>query len=89
MNDHFVENQPVVLTPAEILRLWAAKIEKNASEDFSGAFVILPPSGSPIAALFIDPEQDMGTFFALVKSKIDDAVEIVNEKQRNKQSGFR
>lgn len=88
MNDQFAENQPRILSPAEVLRLWADKIEKNAADDFSGAFVILPPSGPPISALFIDPEQDTGTFFAVVKSKLETAIDDVNDKQRAG-NGFR
>ena len=85
MNDQSVEAKP---TPAEILRGWADKIEKNAAEDFSGAFVVLPPAGDPIASMFIDPDQDINTFFALVKSKIDTAVDLLNDAQRNGRRGF-
>lgn len=80
MNDQSVE--PKVLTPAEILRLWADKIERNAEEDFAGAFVILPPTGDAIASLFIDPERDLSTFFTLIKTRIDTAVDELNDKQR-------
>ncbi len=88
MNDPSVDVALKALTPAEILRLWAEKIEKNASEDFSGVFVIIPPVGETISALFIDPEQDLGTFFAVVKSKLEAAIDDVNNKQRQN-NGFR
>jgi hypothetical protein len=84
MNDQFAEQQPKKPTPAEYLRAWADKIEKNAPEDFSGFFVVIPPVGDAISSLLIDQENDVNTFFAVVKSKIDDAVEALNTKQRQK-----
>ena len=79
-----------VLTPSQILRDWADKIEKNAESDFAGAFVVLPPGIDPITGLFIDPEKDINTFFAVVKSKLEAAIDALNEKQkRGQQNGFR
>jgi len=78
---------PKALTPAEVFRLWADKIEKNDADDFGGVFVIIPPSGEPISGLLIDQEQDLGTFFAVVKSKVESAVDAINDAQR-KQGRF-
>ena len=83
MNDQFAE--PVVKkSPAEFLRAWADKIDKNSPEDFSGFFVVIPPTGDAISSLLIDQENDVNTFFAVVKSKIDDAVDTLNTAQRQK-----
>ena len=79
---------PKILTPSENFRLWADKIEKNAADDFSGAFLIVPPNGEPISGLLIDAEKNMGTFFAVVKSKLEAAIDQINEAQR-RSTGFR
>lgn len=70
------------LTPAEIFRLWADKIEKNSPDDFAGAFVIITPSGDTISSLLIDKEKDPGNFFALVKTKIDSALDAITAAQK-------
>lgn len=73
MNDQLPENKSP--TPSEILRQWADKLEKNSPEDFSGVFVIVPPKGDPLSGLLLDKDADLGTFFALLQSKISDAIE--------------
>ena len=89
MNDQFVEGGNLnKQNPADIFRAWADRIEKNAPEDFSGAFLIIPPTGEPICGLLIDQAPDVNTFFAVTKSKIDAAVDVLNERQRQS-NGFR
>ena len=77
------------LTPSERFRDWADRIEKNAPSDFGGAFLIIPPKGDPISGLLVDQEQDLNTFFAVVKTKIDASVDALNEAQRRQANGFR
>lgn len=73
---------PEKMTPADSFRAWADKIEKNAPEDFAGAFIIIPPQSEPIASLMIGDNKELATFFAVVKSKIDEALVVINDKQR-------
>lgn len=79
---------PKKSTPSDLFRLWADKIDKNSPEDFCGAFLIIPPTGDPISSLLINGDKDVGTFIALVKSKIDDSISAINEAQKRNQ-GFR
>lgn len=74
--------------PSDLFRLWADKIDKNDQEDFSGAFMIIPPVGDPISSLLIDQDKDIGNFFALVKTKIEAAVDAINDQQK-KLPGYR
>lgn len=82
------DQTPKKLSPSEVFRLWADKIDKNSPEDFAGAFVIITPSGETISSLLIDKEKDVGNFFALVKTKIDSALDVINEQQKINR-GFR
>lgn len=58
----------------------AALIQLNQSDGFAGAFVIVPPSGEPIAGLLLDPGADPGVFFGMLKTKIDIAVQQAEEE---------
>jgi len=86
----FIEGLPAKkLTPSELFRAWADRIDKNAPEDFSGAFLIIPPSGEPICGLLIDQAPDINTFYALAQNKISAAIDVLNDQQlRAKRGGF-
>lgn len=48
----------------------ADRIERNLKEEFSGALLIVPPNGEPIAVLLTDPKPDMEAFWAMVSGKV-------------------
>jgi hypothetical protein len=82
----------VRFTNAELFRRMAARIDHNSdttgiSDQFGGAFVIVPPGGDPIMeSLVLDPKQDVAHFFMLLQTKISQALEEI--KQREARSHF-
>lgn len=70
---------------AELFRDFAAKIEKNDEKDFAGAFLIIPPSGDAISGMLVG-EADIGSFFGMVKSKFDIAINKIDEEEKKKNS---
>jgi hypothetical protein len=75
------------MKPSDLFRELADKIDRNPPEDFGGAFLVIPPTGDPITGLIVS-SNDLETFFGLVKTKLDVAVDRINEAQRM-QPGFR
>lgn len=73
---------------SDLLRQLADKIDKNAPEDFGGAFIVVPPSGDPISGMMIG-EQDVNTFWILVKTKLEAEVEKLNQLQKQQQNRMR
>lgn len=71
---------------ADFFRQLADKIDKNAEEDFSGAFMIVPPSGDPVQGIMLS-NSDLATFWSVVKSKVDIVLLEIDQTQRQKQFG--
>lgn len=62
----------------------AARIEKNDPAEFSGAMLIVPPTGEPVAVMITDPSKDVEGFLAHCTSKLQIAVaEVMQGKQGN------
>ena len=60
------------------------RIEKNVTDSFGGAFVVVPPTdgGDPIETLILDSKQDAAQFWMLLKTKCDIALGELDAKQR-------
>lgn len=70
----------------------ADRIKRNASEEFGGAMLIVPPTGDPIAVLFITPtpKEEEPLFWAQCKSKLDvTATERLERQNSNNPWGAR
>ena len=76
------------MSGSDLFRQLADKIDKNAPEDFGGAFIVVPPSGDPISGMMIG-EQDVNTFWILVKTKLEAEVEKLNQLQKQQQNRMR
>ena len=75
------EFKPLTAMPADRYREMAEKIERNKPEDFGGAFLIIPPDGDPISGILVG-SVDLLTFWSLIKSKLDLAVQAADDKQK-------
>jgi hypothetical protein len=64
-------------------RSMADRIDRNDSQEFSGAFVIMPPNGEPIEYLALNPKQDGAAFWGAVQAHVQRALAEIEEKQRN------
>jgi hypothetical protein len=65
----------------------ASKIERNGEEAFGGAIVIVPPSGEPSWSWVNEmTPADIGLFWAAVKTKVDNMIAQLDERQRNQQA---
>lgn len=74
---------------AEPFREMADRIERNKTEEFAGAILIVPPSGDPIAVMIADPTKDPESFWAMATSKIQIATqEFHANRQGGAQQGF-
>lgn len=64
-------------------RAMADLIEKNG-DSFGGAFLIFPPgSGDGVVdGVFLSTEEDANTFFLLLRTKLDVAMDAVSKKQQ-------
>jgi hypothetical protein len=68
--------------PANLFRMMASRIERNADEEFGGAVLIVPPSGAAaIEILLIDPRRDAASFWGAVQGKVAVAVAELQEQQ--------
>ncbi len=73
--------------PSDFFREIADKIDKNDVSDFAGAFILVPPASqfgvlSKIEGLIVGPN-DPASFWAMVKLKIDVAIQQLDDEQRN------
>jgi hypothetical protein len=71
-------------------RVMADRIEKNESEPFGGAALIIPPGeqGMVVEVLKLDPAPDAAIFWGEIKSKADEAVHDLQNAARG-QIAFR
>jgi hypothetical protein len=70
-------------------RQMADRIEKNESEPFGGAVLIMPPGdGMVVEMLNFDPTPDGALFWGAIRSKADEAVAELQQQARAQQ-GFR
>lgn len=70
---------------AEPFREMAARIERIFESEFSGAILIVPPTGETIAVVIADPKKDLDAFWAVANSKIEIGMA---EHKAQKSGGF-
>lgn len=58
------------LTPAQIFRALADRIERNDPTEFAGAYLIISPSGSVLSHTFIDPKGDESQFWGHINGAV-------------------
>ena len=81
-------------TPADLFREMAARIERNAPEEFAGAIMLVPPpsndgrNGAPVEILLIDPNQDPRHFWATAKSESEIAAGAFLAEQQIPMPGY-
>ena len=56
--------------PAQLFREMADRIDRNASAEFGGAILLVPPKGEPVAVLLVDPAQDIEHFWSTCEAKV-------------------
>ncbi len=66
----------------------ADRIQRNLQAEFSGAIVIVPPSGEPIAVLLTDPKPDMEAFWAMVSGKVQVATAEHFAEKNGQNNGY-
>ena len=60
---------------AERLRQMADRVERNTSEEFSGAFLIIPPGDSdPLDGLTISEKPNIPAFWAGLRGQVEIAI---------------
>lgn len=67
---------------AQPFETMAQKIALNVANGFGGACVLVAPEGVKIELLFLDPDADLAIFFSTIKSKIDQVLLELEEKQK-------
>ena len=89
MNQPLVESRESGTSPDEAFTKMAERIKHNADQPFGGAVVIYPPAGGgdPVEFLLLDGSADVVQFWATAKKRIENAVEDLDQKNRNPQ-GF-
>lgn len=70
---------------AQLFRDFADKIEKNAEKDFAGAFLVVPPASDAIAGILVG-EPDIASLLGMLKTKLDVAVNKIDEEQKKMQA---
>lgn len=65
-------------------RAMADAVERNAQGSFGGAFVVIPPEGGgePLETLILDNRQDIAQFWIFLKTKSENEIAAVDQKQR-------
>lgn len=75
------------MTISEKFREMADKVDKNSTEPFGGALVIVPPGDNPaIEMLILDSRQDVLHFWTQVKTVVDVAQNEYLTKAKNQQA---
>lgn len=72
---------------AEPFTKMAQRIEHNSDAKFGGAVVIVPPVGEQIELLMLDEAADAAQFWGTLKTRIQFALDKLEEQQRTAQ-GF-
>lgn len=70
-------------------REMAERIDRIKDGEFSGAVLIVPPTGDVIAVAIADPKQDLEAFWALVSGKVMIATAEQQESRRSSGAAFR
>ena len=71
------------MTSDEPFTKMAERIKHNVDATFGGAVVIVPPGGTdPIELLMLDAQGDAGQFWGTIKTRIQLAVDKLDEQQR-------
>ena len=60
----------------------ATRIDNNSAEPFGGACVIVPPEGDPIEILFLDTTANTAQFLAMVATRIQLALTVLEAESR-------
>jgi len=74
-------------TPAQraalVLRAMADDCERNDTDRFAGAFVIVPPEGEPMEFLFLNNKRDTAAFFTALGGQVKNAVDDIDQERKN------
>lgn len=81
-------NQPPTKeTPSDILRRVADLIERNPSNSFGGAAVVLPPEGAHIEVLILDPSVNLAQFWSALQGRIALTLQELDGQQHRQWTG--
>lgn len=71
------------------LRAMADDCERNDTDRFAGAFVIVPPEGDPIEFMFLNNKADSAAFFTTLSGQVKSAIEIIDDvRKQNRARGY-
>jgi hypothetical protein len=68
--------------PADRFLDMARKISENAGNGFSGAFVVVPPSGDPIDLLYLAGATDAAVFWGTLDTMVKIAIGKIQDAER-------
>jgi len=68
---------------AAVLRAMADDCERNDTDRFAGAFVIVPPEGEPMEFLFMNNRRDTAAFFTALGGQVKQAVDEIDQERKN------
>jgi hypothetical protein len=77
---------------AALFRQMADRIEKNADEEFSGAFLVVPPGDcEPLDGLSVSSKPNIPAFFSNLRGMVEIAIEELQKDQPGgpQRRGFR
>ena len=69
-------------------RVMAERIDKNDPAEFSGAVVIVPPTGDPVVRLCLDPSADVAMFWGEIMTKAQMALADLEAAARSQNGGY-
>ena len=76
----------VGMPSAVSLRAMADDCERNDTDRFAGAFVIVPPEGEPIEFMFLNNKLDAAAFFTALGGQIKIAVDKIDDERKAQRS---
>lgn len=71
--------EPIAKRAAAALRAMADRLDLNHPDDFSGVFVVIPPEGSGCEMLILDARKDSASFWTLLGSHCQIAIDELSE----------
>ena len=75
---------------AKLFRDLAERLERNPPEEFSGAFLIVPPGdGEPIDGLSVATKPNAVVFWTTVSGQLDLAISEYKAREQQMGGGFR
>lgn len=88
----FQEGEPLIhekkVDPSEIFAEMATRISGQVKAEFGGAYVIVPPAGyEPMWNLSLDSKQDVGQFWASLKTRCEIALAELAQAEQRAQTG--